>query len=124
MNKKLVILLGICLLLVVGCGKEKKEIESGKITCDQMKEILEDENARLIDVRTAEEFAEGHLDGAVNIPYEEIVDKLSMDKEINPLETKIIVYCKSGKRSETAYNSLKSAGYKHIYDIGAMNNCK
>ena len=39
------------------------------------------------------------------------------------LDTPIIVYCKSGTRSNNAYNSLKDAGYKHIYDLGSINNC-
>ena len=125
MNKKLIILIGVCLLLVVGCGEKKnKEIAPGKVTCEQMKEVLKDNDSRLIDVRTAEEYAEGHLDGAINIPYEEIVDKLAMDRGINPIETKIVVYCRSGKRSGTAYDSLVKAGYKKVYDLGAMNNCK
>jgi rhodanese-related sulfurtransferase len=126
MNKKLILLIGVCLLLVVGCGKTNKEIAPGKITCDQMKEIMKgDNNPRLIDVRTEEEYNEGHLDGAINIPYDVIVNPgVTTYDSIIPDETPIIVYCKSGKRSGTAYDSLVKAGYKKVYDLGAMNNCK
>ena len=126
MNKKFLVLI-VVLLLLVGCGKkEEKKIESGKVTCSQMKTIMKyDNNPVLIDVRTAEEYNEGHLDGAINIPYDVIVSPgvTTMDSII-PDETPIVVYCKSGNRSGQAYNSLKMAGYKNVYDMGAMSNCK
>lgn len=123
MNKRLIILLGICLLLV-GCGKSK-EIEPGKITCDQMSTLMSGEvKPVLIDVRTKEEYDEGHLDGAINIPVDSVGEEVPMNKSINPIDTPVIVYCKSGKRSAQAYETLKEAGYKKIYDLGAMNNCK
>lgn len=127
MNKKFLILI-VVLLLLVGCGKkdEAKEIESGKITCKQMKEIMKgDNNPRLIDVRTKEEFDAGHLDGAENIPYDVIVSPgVTQIDSIIPSETPIIVYCKSGNRSGQAYNNLKNAGYKNVYDLGAMSSCQ
>ena len=124
MNKK-VFLIIVILLLLVGCGKkeETKEIESGKITCKQKKELMaRDEKPILIDVRTKEEFEEKHLDEAINIPYETVVDGVGAMENIG-FDTPIIVYCKSGNRSGQAYNSLKMAGYKNVYDLGAMSNC-
>jgi len=126
MNKKFLILI-VVVLLLVGCGKkETEEIKSGKITCGQMKEIMKgDNNPRLIDVRTEEEYKEGHLDKAENISYDVIVNPgVTTIDSIIPDETPIIVYCKSGNRSDQAYNSLKMAGYKMVYDLGAMSNCK
>ena len=126
MNKKILLVI-MMVLLLVGCGKKQdEEIKPGKITCNQMKEIMKgDNNPRLIDVRTEEEYNEGHLDGAINIPYDVIVNPgVTTFDSIIPDETPIIVYCKSGNRSGQAYNSLKVAGYKKIYDLGAMSNCK
>ena len=126
MNKKLIILIAICLLLV-GCGKEsKKSIEVGKITCEQMSQLMDEEiKPVLVDVRTKEEYDEGHLDDAVNIPVNTaLVDTLSMMKGVNPLETPIIVYCKSGVRSAQAFEALQNGGFKKVYDLGAMSNCK
>ena len=125
MNKKFLILV-VVLLLLVGCGKkEEKEIKSGKVTCGQMKTIMKyDNNPVLIDVRTAEEYAEGHLDDAINIPYDVIVNPGVTTMENIKEDTPIVVYCKSGNRSGQAYNSLKMAGYKNVYDLGAMSNCK
>ena len=125
MNKKFLILI-VAVLLLVGCGKkENKVIESGKITCSQMKEIMKgDNNPRLIDVWTKEEYDEGHLDDAINIPYDVIVNPGVKEYDSILEDTPIIVYCKSGNRSGQAYNSLKMAGYKNVYDLGAMSNWK
>ena len=127
--RKVVIL--ICfLLLITGCKDKKEEnmnktdentITITKVTCDKMKELVSS-GAILIDVREKDEFDEKHLDGAINISYTVIGDKIS--GITNDKESKIIVYCKSGARSNKAANTLKSLGYKNIYDLGSINNCK
>ena len=119
--KKLLI---ICLFVLLLCGCQSNSLKSsGKIKCNDIKTILSYENnPKLIDVRTKKEYDEYHLDNAINIPYENIVDDIKNIENIS-LDTPIIVYCKSGARSEKAYNSLKSAGYKHLYDLGSISNC-
>ena len=73
------------------------------------------EGAVLIDVRTVQEYREGHLQGAILIPYfalaKEIKSKVP-DKEKN-----IIVYCKNGGRSTTAYEILKNLEYKNVFNL-------
>jgi rhodanese-related sulfurtransferase len=79
------------------------------------------DEAVLIDVRTVQEYSEGHLEEAVNISVESIntmIEKLVPDKD-----TSIIVYCRSGNRSATAAKTLINLGYKNVYDLGAMSNC-
>ena len=117
--KKLIILLS--LILLTGCS-ETAIIKTGKISCEQKNIVLEDNNAVIIDVRTKEEYKEFHMDNAINIPYEKIIDTLETKNEINK-ETPIIVYCKSGTRSNKAYISLINAGYKNVYDLGAISKC-
>lgn len=121
---KKVLILGIVCLLLCSCGeKENKEIEPGVVTCAEKEQLMENDNkTRLIDVRTKEEYAEGHLDDAINIPVDNIKE-IEKVEEIDK-ETPIIVYCKSGKRSAKAAEELKKLGYKKIYDLGAMSNCK
>ena len=125
MKKIIYSLLILLVLLCVGCGSEEKEmIKSGKVTCDQMKEIMKyDGNPYLIDVRTKEEYDSGHLDGAINIPYETVVETLGDTYTVHE-DTPIIVYCRSGNRSGQAFTSLKNAGYTNVYDLGAMESCK
>ncbi len=69
----------------------------------------------LIDVRTPEEFAEGHIAGAVNIPVDQIGARLS---EI-PQDQTVVVYCRSGNRSATAAAELAASGYT-VYDLGGI----
>lgn len=71
----------------------------------------------LIDVRTADEFATGHIHGAVNIPLQSIQDRMS---EI-PHDLPVIVYCHSGNRSGQAARALVDAGYTNIQDLGGIN---
>jgi phage shock protein E len=76
--------------------------------------------AMVVDVRTAEEFAEGHLDAAVNIPFEGIVAefaKLGIAKE-----TPVVVYCRSGRRSGIAKDSLTAEGYNRVYNGGGYES--
>ena len=71
-----------------------------------------------IDVRTSEEYAAGHVSEAVNIPYEEITDRVSevtMDKD-----ALIYVYCRSGRRSGIAKAALDGAGYRNVVNIGGL----
>lgn len=122
---KKVVILGIICLLLCGCGEKEKNVikpKPGKITCAEMKEIMEqDGNARLIDVRTNEEFDEGHLDGAMNIPVDSI-ERIQIFDSIHQ-DTPIIVYCKSGQRSAQAQDKLYKLGYINTYDLGTMSNC-
>ncbi|MDR2016152.1 MAG: rhodanese-like domain-containing protein [Burkholderiales bacterium] len=76
----------------------------------------------LIDVRTPKEFAEGHLVGAVNIEYQEIVARVgsvTLDKN-----ARIELYCRSGRRSGIAQGSLKDAGYQNAVNLGGFEELK
>jgi phage shock protein E len=75
--------------------------------------------ATLIDVRTPAEFAEGHLQGAVNIPVDALQGRIS---EVGAKAKPVVVYCRSGKRSARAKGMLKDAGYETVFDLGAMSN--
>lgn len=100
--------------LLVGCG----DISTGtmsKINTEEVKKILDnkDENYILIDVREDYEFKEGHIPGAINIPLGNITNvDYSLDKII-------IVYCKSGNRSNQAAIKLKNMGY-NVKDMGGI----
>lgn len=72
----------------------------------------------LIDVRTSEEFASGHIHGAVNIPVDSLQSRLSEISGDQP----IVVYCRSGNRSATASQILAEAGYANVYDLGGLND--
>lgn len=76
------------------------------------------EGARLVDVRTAREFATGHIPGAVNIPVQELGRRIG---ELDAKERPIVVYCRSGKRSGSAARILRRAGYSEVHDLGSIS---
>ena len=72
-----------------------------------------------IDVRTADEYNSGHVSEAVNIPYTEIaegISDLTGDKE-----APIYVYCRSGRRSGVAKETLEGLGYTQVVNVGGIN---
>lgn len=117
--KKLLVLL-ILPLILCSCGNNEKVATAKKINCEQKNKLLT-EDAVLIDVRTSEEYEEGHLDEAINISVETI--GLTIEEKVKDKDTKIVVYCRSGNRSATAAESLINKGYTNVYDLGGMNSC-
>ena len=73
----------------------------------------------IIDVRSPGEFASGHVDGAVNIPVELVEQGIHSLKGIKA-NSKILVYCRSGRRSAAATAILKQQGYSNVLDGGGM----
>lgn len=75
--------------------------------------------ARLIDVRTPEEFATGALPGAVNIPVQVIAQEIHNHAQDS--ET-LVLYCRSGARSDVAARMLRSFGYTKSYNMGGIGD--
>jgi len=76
----------------------------------------------LIDVRTPEEFNRGHLPGAINIPYTEIrqnIGRLTRDRQ-----ARIVLYCRSGRRSGIAQKTLVDMGYTSVINAGSYDELK
>ncbi|MFB1481788.1 rhodanese-like domain-containing protein [Corallococcus sp. RDP092CA] len=74
--------------------------------------------ATLVDVRTPEEFAAGHLPGAVNIPVEELPRRLA---ELGSPEKPFVIYCRSGARSSRAEHLLRERGFQDVFNLGPMS---
>lgn len=66
-----------------------------------------------IDVREADEFARGHVNGALNIPLSELMNNRTLKQDI-PKDSEIIVYCRSGSRSTLAMQLLNKMGYTNV----------
>lgn len=77
------------------------------------------EGARLIDVRTPDEFAGGAVPGAVNVPVQVIGEQI--ERYARPDET-LVLYCKSGARSDLAARILRSMGYPRAYNLGGIGD--
>jgi len=74
----------------------------------------------LLDVRTAEEYADGHIPGSVLMPYDSVEARAGELPE--DLGTPIIIYCRSGRRSAIAAEVLADLGYTRIYDLGGIQD--
>jgi len=78
------------------------------------------ENAVLLDVRTKEEYNEGHIPGSINLPVDEI---LKVEKQFEKNKT-VFTYCRSGARSSRAAAVLKEMGFKDVRNIGGIMDYK
>ncbi len=118
-----------CLLILFflsGCDSKisgNSSLENGRVNYVQAKELIINNGAILVDVRTKEEYDEKHIDGAVLLPVDEIEDE-KVKEIVNSKDDFIIVYCKSGVRSSEAASKLNDLGYNNVYNLGAMSNWK
>lgn len=88
-----------------------------KITAADAKALMDEGGVTVVDVRTPQEYADGHIPGAINIPNEDITttppDGLSKDDTL-------IVYCRTGVRSKQASDKLVSMGFTNVNDMGGI----
>ena len=100
-------------------GGENQVAEYTSITMEDAKQIFQEKGDDLIvDVRRADEFAEGHIPGAINIANEDIVS--SEPAELPHKHHVIYVYCRSGNRSKQASAKLAAMGYTNIVECGGI----
>lgn len=96
--------------------------KGGLISAEKAKELMgKDSSVILIDVRTQEEYDSGRIPGALLLPYDRITEK-SASGIIPQKDSAIIVYCRSGRRSAIAADSLRSLGYSTVYDMGGIGS--
>ena len=110
----------MALLLLTGCSAAAPEGPGyTQITMEEAAERIGIEcGFILLDVRTPEEFAAGHIPGAINIPNEEIgTDEIP---RLPQKDQRIYVYCRSGNRSKQASEKLVALGYTDIVEIGGI----
>ena len=120
MRKYIIILVSIIMIMgLTGC--EKQSMSYTQISMEEAVAMMEKETDYIIlDVRTAEEFAQKHIPGAINIPNETIgSEELAELPDKNQL---ILVYCRSGNRSKQASEKLVALGYMKIYEFGGIND--
>ena len=93
--------------------------EYQKITAEQAKSMMDaDKSLLVVDVRTQEEYAQGHISGALLIPNETITDQ--PPERLSDKDAVILIYCRSGNRSKQAALKLLDMGYMQVYDFGGI----
>jgi rhodanese-related sulfurtransferase len=119
--KKMILLL-VAVMLLTACGQDKendREATYMNITAEKAKQIMDMEEGYIIlDVRTQEEYDEGHIPGAILIPNTEIEDRA--EDELTDKNQLILVYCRSGRRSKLAAEILVDLGYTNIREFGGI----
>ena len=111
----------LCIFSFVGCNQKETTMKNTyeQITPAEAKGIMDTEqNYIILDVRTEEEFAEGHIKGAILIPEYEIADRA--EKELKDKDALILVYCRSGRRSKIASEELVKLGYTNVKEFGGI----
>ncbi|MBR5468525.1 MAG: rhodanese-like domain-containing protein [Firmicutes bacterium] len=120
---KKIIIFVIMAAMLFGCTAKESKNTYNQISMAEAVSMMENETDYIIlDVRTAEEFEEKHIPGAINIPNEEIgTEKI---ESLPDKEAIILVYCRSGNRSKQASEKLAGLGYTNIYEFGGINDWK
>ena len=109
------------LLLLFGCAKQSAENTYRQITMEEAVTMMKEETGYIIlDVRTAQEYSEKHIPGAINIANESIGTEDI--PELPDKDQLILVYCRSGNRSKQASEKLVKLGYTNIVEIGGINS--
>ena len=120
-------LAGAVSLSFTACKKENDEMKVSEnqgigyiqITPEEAKKIMDSESGYVIlDTREQDEFDEGHIEGAMLIPYDKIEERA--EEKLNDKSQLILVYCRSGRRSKIAAQSLADMGYTNVKEFGGI----
>ena len=111
---RLLIVLALAVLLFLGgcflfVRKDVSGVEARKLVAD---------GARLVDVRSPEEYAAGHIEGATNIWVRDLPQRAA---ELEPKDKPIVLYCHTGIRATRAANILRDAGFTQVHNMGGMS---
>ena len=120
--KRILTLLFLAVILLTACGQNKENNQGAvyvNITAEEAKAIMDSEEGYIIlDVRTQEEYDQGHIPGAIVISHEEIGEKA--EGVLTDKNQLILVYCRSGRRSKLAAEILVGLGYTNIKEFGGI----
>lgn len=107
------------LMVLGGCSDKSEEASYTQISMEEAAKMMEaEENYVILDVRTVEEYEEGHIPGAICVPNETIgEDEI---EELPDKEQVIMIYCRSGNRSKQAAKKLLEQGYTNLYEFGGI----
>ena len=127
-RKRIFIIMTALLLLLTACSSGAQVMDGDgmvrsymQISQDEAKEMMEQDDGHVIvDVRRPDEFAAGHIPGAICIPNETIESE--QPEELTDLDQVILIYCRSGNRSKQAAQKLFDMGYTNVYEFGGIND--
>jgi len=106
---KLFLVISVVFILISSCDIRKNQND---ISIDELKKKILTDDFILVDVRTSEEYRDGHLEGSVNIDY--FSDDFSNEIKQLGLETPIVLYCRSGNRSGESMSIMYDLGFVEL----------
>ena len=114
----LLAILGAALLLT-GCIGGQSKAAYRRVSAEEAQQIMKNESGyQIVDVRTPEEYASGHIPNAICIPNESIGKQ--PPAELSDKKQLLLIYCRSGRRSKEAANKLVELGYENVVDFGGI----
>lgn len=112
----------MCMFILTGCKSEEKDMKEDSITYKEITQEaayqMMDDNVIIIDVRESDEYNTGHINNAINISVNHIVNKIK--DEVSSKDQVILLYCRSGARATSAAKLLVSLGYSNVYTFGGI----
>lgn len=113
------LMFAMLILGLAACGDKADKLTYEQISAKEAKELMDNEKDYIIiDARTEEEFAEGHIEGAILIPEYEIEERA--ESMLPDKDALILVYCRSGRRSKIASAALVKLGYTNVKEFGGI----
>lgn len=119
--KKIILCIAAFIMLIslAGCADDNAPAEYVLISAAEAKALMDSETGYIIlDVRTENEFAQGHIPGAILIPDYDIESRA--EEELPDKKQLILVYCRSGRRSKNAAAKLAEMGYSNVKEFGGI----
>lgn len=116
-QRRVVLLVLTLVLALAGCSSGA---DAQKISAEEAKSMMDQGGVIILDVRTQEEFDQGHIRDAILLPDDQILEKA--ESLLSDKEATILVYCRSGNRSAQARKALIDLGYTKVYDFGGIIN--
>ena len=108
--------LALAALLLLACGEAEAPAGTGTMPAAALVERLASGDVPIVlDVRTPEEFAKGHIPGAINIPHDQLEERLAEVEDYR--EGELVVHCQSGRRAAFAEEVLRDAGFENVLDL-------
>ena len=114
--KKIFFLL-MCIIIFSGCEKPIYE----QITAAEAYGMINKKDVIILDVREDNEYNQGHLENAINIPFDELEDRF-MNEVTSDKDSIIILYCRSGHRAMIGAETLASLGFTNLYTFGSIDD--
>jgi rhodanese-related sulfurtransferase len=115
----ILIILGAIFIFIPKDKEVTVELNTRYVSMDEITEIMEqNEGYVILDVRTHEEYNEGHIPNAICIPNETIDE--SVINELPDKNQLILIYCRSGNRSKQATKKLENLGYTNLVEFGGI----